>query len=130
MDESPRTFSKKERICGEKSISHLLSKGRYGREGVLRYCFVPGGEGSRIMVSVPKKMFKRAVRRNLLKRRIREAYRHQKELLAGRPADVFFIYGSKTEASYGEIFEAVGDALRKVGNAVPARTADDAGENL
>ncbi len=46
---------------------------------------------SRIVVSVPKRLFKRAVKRNLLKRRIREAYRHQKGLLSA-PADILFIY--------------------------------------
>ena len=35
----------------------------------------------RMAVSVPKRLFKRAVDRNLLKRRIREAYRLQKPYL-------------------------------------------------
>ena len=53
----------------------LLAKGRHGKVTGLRYCFRPdsGAEENRIMVSVPKKMFKRAVKRNLLKRRIRES---------------------------------------------------------
>lgn len=33
---------------------------------------------AKVLVSVAKKRFKRAVKRNLLKRRIKEAYRHQK----------------------------------------------------
>ena len=35
----------------------------------------------RMAVSVPKRKFRRAVDRNLMKRRIREAYRHNKELI-------------------------------------------------
>lgn len=34
-----------------------------------------------ILISVPKKRFKRAVKRNLVKRRVREAYRKNKQLL-------------------------------------------------
>lgn len=122
MAESLRTFSKQERICGVRSISRLLDGGRYGSEKMFRYCFISAdGPESRIMVSVPKKKFRRAVKRNLLKRRIREAYRLQKGLLAGRPADVLFIYGSREPASYGEIFTAVGNILRKVGRAVSSK---------
>ena len=34
-----------------------------------------------ILISVPKKRFKRAVKRNLVKRQVREAYRKNKHLL-------------------------------------------------
>ncbi len=50
-----------------------------------------------IMVSVPKKMFKRAWKRNLIKRRIKESYRRRKQPLiekaaaAGRHIDIAFI---------------------------------------
>lgn len=43
------------------------------------------GEASvRILVSVPKKCFKRAVKRNRVKRQVREAYRKNKTLIDGR----------------------------------------------
>ena len=42
------------------------------------------GEASvRILVSVPKKCFKRAVKRNRVKRQVREAYRKNKTLIDG-----------------------------------------------
>lgn len=56
---------------------------------------VPG----RILVSVPKRFFKRAVKRNLLKRRIREAYRVQK--LPG--VDVMLQYNSAELADFAAV---------------------------
>ena len=53
----------------------------------------------RILVSVPKRYFKRAVKRNLLKRRIREAYRVQK--LPG--ADIMFQYNSAELADFAAV---------------------------
>jgi len=71
-------------------------------------------------VSVPKRLFKRAVDRNLLKRIIREAYRLQKpefvETLqkAGISARLVIQYrGGKIE-SYRVIEEKVVEALEKV----------------
>ena len=43
-----------------------------------------GEEPVQILVSVSKRHFKRAVKRNRVKRQIREAYRHHKQILAER----------------------------------------------
>ena len=70
---------------------------------------------NRIMVSVPKKMFKRAVKRNLLKRRIRESYRKQKhELKVTGGVDLLFMYSTKDVLSYREIYAAVGQIIESV----------------
>ena len=117
MDEIRHTLPKKERLCGKTAISTLLAKGRHGKVPGLRYCFNPssGAEENRIMVSVPKKMFKRAVKRNLLKRRIRESWRRQKHNLDGLNGyDILFTYSLKEILSYEEIYEAVGKVVEKV----------------
>ena len=117
MDEIRHTLPKKERLCGKTAISTLLAKGRHGKVPGLRYCFNPdsGAEDNRIMVSVPKKMFKRAVKRNLLKRRIRESWRRQKHNLDGLNGyDILFTYSPKEILSYEEIYEAVGKVVEKV----------------
>ena len=117
MDEIRHTLPKKERLCGKTAISTLLAKGRHGKVPGLRYCFNldSGSEDNRIMVSVPKKMFKRAVKRNLLKRRIRESWRRQKHNLDGLNGyDILFTYSLKEILSYEEIYEAVGKVVEKV----------------
>lgn len=129
MDAAPQTFSKSERICGEKSVSTLLAKGRYGVEGVLRYCFVRNSVGHpRLMVSVPKKMFKRAVKRNLLKRRLREAFRHQKGSLEGAGVDILLIYSCKEivpcESIYALVETILGKVRRSMAASAPSQKPD------
>ena len=110
-----RTLPKHERLSGKTAIGALMKKGRWGASGCLKYCaLVPGGgESNRIMVSVSKRVFKRAVKRNLLKRRLRESYRTQKELLGGAgPMDLMFVYNSKEILDYQTIEQDVADILR------------------
>ena len=66
------------------------------------------------MVSVPKRFFKRAVKRNLLKRRLREAYRTQKELLGPSSVDVLFLCNSKEVLDFLSIKEEVASVLKKI----------------
>ena len=67
-----------------------------------------------IIVSVPKRLFKRAVKRNLLKRRLREAYRTQKGLLPPEGYSILFLYNTKEVLDYAAVREPVGAILQKI----------------
>lgn len=109
----PNTLPKEERLYCRKDIAELLAEGRFTGGFPIRMCARTGtGAGfCRLMVSVPKKLFKRAVKRNLLKRRLREAYRLQKGLLDGVEADILLVYGSRELLSSAEIHARVGELL-------------------
>ena len=80
------------------------------------------------MVSVPKKLFKRAVKRNMLKRRLRESYRKQKhDLIQQSGIDLLITYSTKDNLSYEDIYNAVGQIIAKVNKAVEKKNAADEG---
>ena len=77
------TFKKEERLCSKKLLDKLYHNG----SSFLLYPFrltwlatdeLPSDVPAQVVISVPKRKFKRAVDRNLLKRRTREAYRTNK----------------------------------------------------
>lgn len=82
------TFRKDERLC-----SRTLTEKLFHKEGSrsmaafplrLVYMKSPAGEdgpAAQMLVSVPKRCFKRAVKRNRVKRQVREAYRKNKHIL-------------------------------------------------
>ena len=74
-----------------------------------------GNDHARLLISVPKKTFKRAVKRNLYKRRIRESWRRQKhDLIVKEGLDILFMYPSKEILSYEELYTAVGEIISKL----------------
>lgn len=77
------TFKKKERLFIQKEIDFLFEKGVSFIVYPLRVIYVEkqpvSGAEAAILISVPRKKFKRAVKRNRVKRLIREAYRLNKE---------------------------------------------------
>lgn len=79
-----KTFSKEERLCSKRSIDDLFRRGSSFLIYPYRVLFMQTDAASvvQVLLSVPKRRFRHAVQRNLLKRRMREAYRLQKgELL-------------------------------------------------
>ena len=74
-----------------------------------------------LIISVPKKIFKRAVKRNLLKRRLRESYRRQKHTLAPG-IDLLLTYSTKEILPYEDIYSAVAQVIEKA-NKIAAKKA-------
>lgn len=69
-----------------------------------------------LIISVPKKIFKRAVKRNLIRRRIKEAFRlNCKELPNIQGKDILLVYVSSHILEYGKITENLVTAISKVG---------------
>ena len=125
--EANTSFPKKERLCGKTVISKLLAQGRHGSVPGMRYLFMKdtGLDHARLLVSVPKKIFKRAVKRNLYKRRIRESWRRQKHMLPeGMGVDVLVMYSSKELLTYEEIYTAIGQIIGKVNRQI-TKSKDD-----
>lgn len=88
MEERRYTLSKAERLCSKKLIERLFAGGNRSFPAFpLRVVYMPLTEEDNqsadvsILVSVPKKRFKHAVKRNRVKRQIREAYRLNKYIL-------------------------------------------------
>ena len=83
MTERRHTLSKEERLSWKRHIDRLFTEGRSFVAFPLRVVYLlSDGEGmpmrASFLVSVPKKRFKRAVKRNRIKRQVREAYRMHK----------------------------------------------------
>ena len=119
------TLPKKERLCGKTAISKLLAKGKHGSVPGIRYQCLYGTDSgvNRIVVSVSKKFFKRAVRRNLLKRRMRESWRKQKHMLTlDGNFDILLIYSVKEVLSYEDIYTAVGQIIRNLNDRFGQKT--------
>ena len=115
MEGVRHTFSKAERLSGKTALARLIEGGRWGTTAHLKYCWLAsGGDLNRLLVSVPKKLFKRAVRRNLLKRRLRESYRLQKELLRASGVDFMIAYNSPEVLPFDVIRLEVAEVLEKI----------------
>ncbi len=94
------TFRKEEKLKKELWIKELFAKGSSFHLYPFRVLQLPhplpGAEQNQVMFSVSTRNFKRAVDRNSLKRRMREAYRLNKHLLEGsRKWLIAYIYTSK-----------------------------------
>ncbi len=117
------TFTKGERLHSYKEIQALMKKGEtffhYPFKVVWQHTEAPDGSDRQnaIIVSVPKRNFKRAVKRNLLKRRIRESYRLNKDLLAspeGKATHILFVYVAKEVKEFSHIEPKIKEILTAI----------------
>ena len=85
MNTIRETFEKSEKLCSTKIISGLFENGNIFHSSLFKVVWgkstasFPGP--AQVVFSVSKRGFRLAVTRNLIKRRLREAYRKNKKIL-------------------------------------------------
>jgi ribonuclease P protein component len=124
-----QTFKKSERLCSKKTIGQLFQKGSATTRTFYLFPFrlLYRNDPERtdplpaILISVSSRNFKKAVDRNHIRRRVREAYRLNKSLLFGTaekpkqpPAYIVFLYTAREKISFEEIEKSMKLALGRI----------------
>lgn len=112
---------KREKLCSQTAIDALFA-GNGTKSALafpLRITFRQRSDanapGVRFFISVPKKKLRKAVERVTMRRRIREAYRLNRNLLPeGANIDVAFIYVAKELVHYTRVENAMQRLLPKL----------------
>jgi ribonuclease P protein component len=124
-----QTFSKNERLCSKPLIDQLVKKGNSFNGFPFKIIWLEIQESSapvKIVISVPKRNFKRAVDRNRMKRLIRETYRKNKHTLIERIGNkkivLLLVYTSKTFMDYTGTEEKIKIVLNRLSNEISPLT--------
>lgn len=113
---------KEEKLCSRTKIEQLFADGQSYAQYPLRivYRIHPKNtpeELPQFFISVPKRKFKRAVKRVWLRRRIREAYRLHKHILpdmGDKTIDMAFLYTATDMQDFAHIEQRMIDTLNKL----------------
>ena len=112
------SFSKKERISEKKIIDTLFNNGKKFNKNPFDIRFInqefKDDSFSRVLITVSSSRIKSAVKRNLLKRRIKESYRKNKNIISNKSLMIAFVYVSDEILMYSDINDSVIKILKKL----------------
>ncbi len=116
-----QTLKKYERLASKKEIAALF-KSKHTLFVYPFKVFFTGNQNTRhqILISIPKKNIRQAVKRNLLKRRIRESYRKNKTILyphentISSHLNIALVYIAKEPLPYAYIDKKINVILQEI----------------
>ncbi|MFV0530531.1 MAG: ribonuclease P protein component [Flavobacteriales bacterium] len=117
MEKRRYTLSKQEKLKNKKCIEQLFLKGESFTYSPVRVVFLKKDlllQSNQVAFSVSKKNFKSAVKRNRIKRLMREAYRLNKYDLTQKGMQLMFIYTHRKIESFSAINFSIKSILNKV----------------
>lgn len=114
-----QSFPKIQRLTSKKLIDQLFEQGKAVNLSPIRVIKFPNpvqeNTETQVLFTVPSRNFKRAVDRNLLKRRMREAYRLNKSLVPPELKWLLaYIYIAKEILPYKTIEQKMVEALKRL----------------
>ena len=120
------SLSKKERLCGKRNFSNLFDSGQtfFLSPYKIFWTKIPETYSFpiRFAVSAPKRRFKHAVQRNLIKRRTREVFRTNKQILnvavTNGQVHLIVIYTSDQLLSCVKLEESMKKILKRIAEQV------------
>lgn len=117
-----QTFGKDEKLCSQTAITDLFSKGKQIFKHPVKLIWMPVEDGSiisnKVIITVSKRNFKRAVDRNKIKRLLRECYRKNKHiteaLLTDQKVMIGLIYIGKNISRYNILEPIIIELLHRL----------------
>ncbi len=131
MNTFRQTFDKSEKLCSRKIIEMLFETGNIFHTSLFKVVWnisqIPIPGPAQVAFSVSKRGFRLAVTRNLIKRRLREAYRKNKHTLYNhlRSQNINLVFIVILKGNSVPDFETIEKSIREVLNRLTFITRKD-----